>query len=175
MKTNNDMKPAALTQELVRELFHYDVATGILTNRVNRGGLAKQGERAGCVHTANGYRNVLVLGKLYGEHRIIWMYVTGSFPQDQLDHINGIRDDNRIANLREVTNQENGKNRRKHNTNTSGHAGVSWHRAANKWQAQIRADGRAKHLGYFTNIEDAILARQAANIQYGFHQNHGRG
>jgi hypothetical protein len=171
MKTNTDTE---VTQALVRELFHYDMVTGILTNRTNRGSVAKQGDRAGGVDITTGYRRVFVLGKHYQEHRIVWLYVTGSFPTDQLDHINGIRDDNRIGNLRAVTHLENNKNKRKSQRNSSGHMGVCWHSARSKWQAQIMIDGVCKFLGLFTNLEDAILARQAANIQHGFHANHGR-
>ena len=92
----------------------------------------------------------------------------------QIDHENGDRSDNRIANLRDVPPSENMRNVKRHITNTSGHVGVFWYKPRNKWVARITVNYTLHHLGYFTDIADAIAARKAAEIFYGFHKNHGR-
>jgi hypothetical protein len=92
--------------------------------------------------------------------------VHGVWPEDQIDHINRDRADNRIENLREVTNKQNQQNRSTNSDNTSGHTGVSWYKPYSKWRAQIKHNHKVIHLGYFTNIEDAIAARKAAEKLY---------
>ena len=98
----------------------------------------------------------------------------GAWPKKGIDHINGITDDNRISNLRDVSQSDNMRNMTTPCRNTSGRIGVYWFARDCKWQAQIRADGKTKHLGYFDDINDAIAARKAAEIEYGYHENHGR-
>jgi hypothetical protein len=94
------------------------------------------------------------------------MWHHGRWPTNHIDPINGIRDDNRIENLREATNAQNGANQGKPSTNTSGYKGVHWDKCNKKWVAQIRVNRKATHLGYFTNIEDAAATYQAAARQY---------
>ena len=106
-------------------------------------------------------------------HRLIWFYQTGEWP-DQIDHINGVRYDNRWCNLRNVSAAENSKNRKRRNDNASGDTGVFWRKDRNKWRAQIQVAGNFKHLGYFDSLEDAVAARKMAEIKYEFHENHGR-
>lgn len=106
-------------------------------------------------------------------HRLIWFYMTGEWP-DIIDHINGNRSDNRWCNLRNVTQFENMKNRKICSNNTSGCMGVIWHKRARKWEASIRVNSKRKSLGYFDAKEEAIMIRKAAEIEYGYHENHGR-
>ena len=82
--------------------------------------------------------------------------------------------DNNITNLRLVTHLENHKNKKIASNNTSGHRGVSFCKRANKWKASIHVNQKKKHLGFFKNKEDAILVRQRAEKEYGYHENHGR-
>lgn len=160
-----------LTQERVRELFDYDPVSGNLTSKVYRGRL-KKGDRAG--HTSKrGYRRVGVDGKSYREHRVIWLWIYGSMPKDQIDHINGIRDDNRASNLREVNNSENHRNKKIPTKNKSGVIGVCWVKDAEKWKSYISLD-RQIILGFYDEKIDAIEARKNAEIKYGYHQNHGK-
>ena len=121
-----------------------------------------------------GYRGGGIFGKAYSAHRVIWLLHTGSFPLHHIDHINGDRSDNRISNLRAATRTENNRNRRIPNNNTSGAMGVIWSKQDQKWRAQIKVDGRKRHLGYFDNFADAVATRKLAEIKYGFHENHGR-
>lgn len=160
------------TQAEVRELFDYrDGDLWWFKRPSNRVDVSKP---AGCIHKINGYRVIRIGGKLQFSHRLIWLYVHGEFPEDQIDHINGERSDNRIENLRAVTDRENSRNKSKYTNNTSGTTGVSWEKQEGKWHAIIRVDGRQKHLGFFDDIDEAIAARKAAEVVWGFHENHGR-
>ena len=91
-----------------------------------------------------------------------------------IDHINGIRNDNRPENLRSVSISENNKNVSKSTRNTSGVVEVYYYANIGKWRADIKYDNKYKHLGCFDKFEDAVLARKKAEIEYGFHENHGR-
>jgi len=104
-------------------------------------------------------------------HRLAWLYMTGEWPENQIDHINHIGTDNRWVNLRDT--DENPMNRGMQGNNTSGFTGVSWHKYGKKWQAEMQVGGEHIHIGYFTNKQQAIDARKSANIEYGFHENHG--
>ncbi len=95
-------------------------------------------------------------------HRLAWLFVHGVWPKEQIDHRNGIRDDNRFVNLREATLAENNQNRGVSPRNTSGHTGVYFNKKTGKWHAEIMTNRRKKHLGCFNDIEDAISARKAA-------------
>lgn len=120
-----------------------------------------------------GYRSGAIGGVKFKAHRVIWALHTGEWPSDQIDHLNGFRDDNRIINLRVVTSKENNRNASMQRNNTSGVCGVYWHKAAGKWKAQITVDGSYKHLGLFTAFEDAAEARAEALRQHGFTDRHG--
>jgi len=91
-----------------------------------------------------------------------------------IDHINGIKDDNRINNLRDVTRSQNHQNRKLAKHNTSGVIGVYWRSDTNKWAAQINSNNKRLVLGCYTNKQDAINARRLAEKNLGFHSNHGR-
>jgi hypothetical protein len=164
----------SLTQEYLRELFDYDPATGILMNRVRRGG-AMPGTEAGSLDNARGkiYRRVVIRQTWVQTHRLIWMYMTGEWPET-VDHIDGDGLNNRFENLRSVTQPENLKNQKFRRNNKSGHMGVIWNKSAGKWQAQIKSEYKQVYLGTFNDIKDAIAARQAAQARLGFHQNHGQ-
>jgi len=120
-----------------------------------------------------GYRGGTVLSRPQFAHRVIFAMANGWWPSGQIDHINGIRHDNRAINLRDVSRSENMKNAASRK-NTSGVMGVYWDSGRSKWAAHIAAPGVKRSLGRFDNIEDAIIARKMAEIQYGFHENHGR-
>jgi len=143
-----------LTQARLKELLHYDPETGVFTWRVGRVG-CRAGSIAGSLNGC-GYRQIGIDRRMHLLHRIAFLYVTGGFPQEELDHINGVRDDNRWVNLREATGSEN-----RHNLggppshNTSGFLGVYWCKRRQKWVAEIKLRGRKRHLGYFDTAEEA--------------------
>lgn len=141
-----------LTVERLRELLDYDPDTGLFTWRVRTSKCVTVGAIAGCLD--KGYLRIQIDRRLHLAHRLAWLYITGDWPPAQIDHINGIRDDNRIANLRAATRAENMHNRRKpHSNTTSGYLGVSRYRG--KFMAQIKLDGKSKFLGLFDTPEEA--------------------
>ncbi len=102
------------------------------------------------------------------------LYSDGHFPPKEVDHIDGDGLNNRRINLREVSRQENLKNKPIYSNNTSGTVGVKWYEPTQKWQVQIDVDGKRIHSGYFTNKYDAIIRREELEIEYEYHKNHGR-
>jgi len=144
----------ALTPHRVRELFEYDPETGELIRRVSRG-RSPQGAIAGCLDR-DGYLLLKIDGLNYKAHRVAWLYAHGAWPADQLDHINGKRSDNRIANLRLASHAENSRNRYRSRNNTSGYKGVDFNRG--RWRALIGTGGKNLHLGYFSSAAEAHAA-----------------
>jgi hypothetical protein len=130
------------------------------------------GKEALASYDSRGYKIGHLRGRLYSAHRVLWALAHKEWA-NQIDHINGVRCDNRIANLRNVTPAENGKNRRLSKMNTSGVTGVYWNVKIGKWAASIVVNGATNHLGYFTCIDDARLVRLEAEKMAGFHRNHG--
>ena len=157
-----------ITIEELNRLFDADFETGVLRWKIRPGRRVKIGDVAGSNHNS-GYRHVLTRGHHFLIHRLIWAMANGSFPDNQIDHINGVRDDNRLCNLRAVTPAENSRNMRAPKNNRSGVVGVRLH-SPQKWVAYISTE----YLGLFPSFEGAIAARQAAEIAYGYHENHGR-
>lgn len=123
---------------------------------------AKKGKKCGSVNKSDGYCYVQINKKRYPAHRIIFHMHYGYLPEF-LDHINGIRLDNRIENLRPATKQQNQQNRKVMSNNKSGHPGVIWREKYQKWEAYIKT-GKYKFLGMYLNIKDAIHARKIAEI-----------
>lgn len=123
--------------------------------------------------THNGYQQGVILRKILYAHRVMWAGVFGSWP-DTIDHINGDRADNRITNLRSVSQQENLRNQSLRADNSSGVVGVNWHSQNGRWRAAITVAGKSLHLGCFDSIEAAASAREDASRKFGFHPNHGR-
>lgn len=121
-----------------------------------------------------GYLSGRILGAKHLSHRVIWAMETGTWPKGQIDHVNGVRTDNRISNLRDVSHTENQKNAKRRSDNSSGVTGVSWLKHSSKWSAQIKHEGKQIYLGLFDSLDDAIEARKAAEVKYRFHKNHGR-
>ena len=147
-----------LTQERLKELLHYDAERGVFTWLVNlRGRSARVGGVAGC-RDGRGYGVIRIDGVLHRAHRLVWLYVHGQWPTHEVDHINGVRDDNRLVNLREATSTQNHQNRALSDTNTSGYLGVYWHKARQKWLARIAVNRKTHFLGRFDNPEEAAAA-----------------
>lgn len=121
----------------------------------------------------HGYGQINVFGKVWKEHRLVWLWIHGELPDKQIDHINHDRRDNRPENLRLVDNVENYKNRPKQNNNKFGIPGISFDKRMWKYHAYITVDKKRITLGMFKHLEDAINSRLEANKKYGYHENHG--
>lgn len=146
-----------ITQARLKELFDYDPATGIFTRRVATSNRVKPGAPVG-VRNGNGYFRMQADNKRYYCHRLAWLYVYGTIPKHQIDHINGDPSDNRICNLREASNLENHQNIRAHQDNKSGYLGVSWYPKIKKWSAEIMHEGIKYKLGMFDDPKEAHAA-----------------
>jgi hypothetical protein len=151
MKCRTDLKV-----ERLKKLLRYDAKTGVFTWIIykagtNPGGVCKR-------ISEKGYVKIVVDGIIYLAHRLAWLYVHGAWPNEEIDHINGIRHDNRLCNLREASRSENAQNQGLHRNNTSGYPGVNFHKASRSWRAVIGISNTKRVLGYFRNKEDASAA-----------------
>jgi len=176
--------------ELLRQLLEYDPETGILTWKPRPVEMFAEGSRqertciiwnkrfAGktAMNTSlpNGYLTGGLLKKTTYAHRAAWAIFYGEWPRQDIDHINGDRQDNRIENLRSVSRSENMRNCGMLKTNTSGTTGVSFNGKLQKWAASIQVDKKSIYLGLFSSIEEAQAARRRAEPKYRFHPNHGK-
>jgi len=160
-----------LTQSQLIELLDYNSGTGEFRWIVSRRGTRKN-KMAGSFD-AYGYQRITIGGRSYKSHRLAWLYVYGECPSETIDHINHIRNDNRIENLRDVEISDNFKNRSFSSRNSSGCTGVLWHK--NRWCVQITEGGKQYHLGVFRDLSKAVLARKLKERELNFHRNHGIG
>lgn len=150
------MKAEILNQDTLRRLLRYDPETGVFTWLVSTGRRCKIGDVAGSVDS-HGQRVIGVQGRNYKAHRLAWLYMTGAWPEDQIDHRNGERADNRWANLRDATHSLNQQNQRKARANNrTGLLGVRARQG--KFEAAIGAGGKQKYLGSFSTPEEAHAA-----------------
>jgi|TARA_R110000787_G_scaffold14422_2_gene44523 hypothetical protein len=161
-----------MTYEEAIHAFSYNPDTGELLWRNNYGTNAKVGNVAG--YLDKNYQKLRFKTKSYLVHRVIWLIVNGQFPDNQIDHIDGNKLNNKIENLRDVDNETNGRNRSMNKNNTSGMTGVTLDKRSGKWKASIIFKGNRMYLGYFGDFELACLVRKEAEHKYGFHINHGR-
>ncbi|POF94356.1 HNH endonuclease [Pseudomonas putida] len=142
----------------LKSLLDYNPETGEFTWRDKPCSRIIAGSSAGG-YGAHGYFRVSVLGKRYYAHRLAWFYMTGAWPDAQIDHVNGVKSDNRFCNLREATPMQNNANLRRKPVNTSGYPGVSFDKIRGCWIARVRSDGRRHNLGRFATREEAYAAR----------------
>lgn len=155
-----------ITATRLRKLFHYDPESGVFSRLAGGRGIrcgVPAGSLDGC-----GYRQITVDGKNYKAHRLAWLYMTGKWPVEQIDHINMARSDNRWKNLREATSSQNRANSRGLITSKSKMKGVTWHPRGGKWQAQITVNRKTVYLGVFADPADAHDAySEAAKKHFG--------
>lgn len=177
------------SQEALRQLLDYNPATGVLTWRDRDVGMfpaktparsaalcrlwnARYSGQEALTCLSDGYKTGAIAGTNYKAHRVIWKMEAGQDP-DHIDHINGDRTDNRLANLRDVTLADNARNRRISTANKTGILGV--HRWAHGGQSYwVASSPSGKKSVYFHCLGQALKARKAAEQQHGFHHNHGR-
>lgn len=174
--------------ELLRQILEYDSDTGFLTwkrraedtflprdgrtpsHMANAWNAANSGRQAFTSVAKNKYLRGAVNGVTFYAHRIAWAMHHGQWPEHDIDHINGVRNDNRICNLRSVNRKDNMQNRAISSNNTSGTMGVSYSRRHNLWCVTIGGH----HVGWFSCKENAVVARKDAELKLEYHANHGR-
>lgn len=163
-------------------MIHYNPETGWLywkirdSNRRGDGAFNTRhaGRRAFTADSGHGYCVGNILNRKCYAHHIAFVIETGEWPDGEVDHIDGNRSNNRFSNLRVVSHGVNAKNSALRSHNTSGAHGVDFHRQTGKWRARIAVDGCERSLGLYSDKSDAIAARKAAEMIYGYHPNHGR-
>jgi len=160
-----------LTQADAVKLFQYNRETGELFWKKSKQGV-RPSRLAGSVDK-KGYIIVVVNGFPYKAHRLIWLIVYGEYPPDQIDHVNRVKDDNRIGNLRSVNTQVNMMNVWLYVSYSSGVSGVYWYKNDKKWVSAIKVYGDRKHLGVYREWFDAVCARKSAEVKYNFNQAYG--
>ena len=167
------LKYKNITVDEVREAFDYDEETGQLIWKIAPCNRVSIGDVAGS-YDKNGYRRTGYKGGTYFIHRLVFGYVHGKFPSNDIDHIDGDPANNRISNLRSVSRQENLKNTKLSKNNSSGVGGVYWNKKTSKWETAIGIKGKKSYLGLFADFFEACCARKSAENKYGYHPNHGR-
>lgn len=181
-QTTESQKTKVVTPDLLRQLIDYDPLTGKMVWRRRDEespwfSASWNGRYAGTPALActswNGYLTGRIFNRAFTAHRVAWAITYGKWPDGEIDHINGRRDDNRIVNLRDVPRILNSRNQKLHRTNTSGVAGVSLMKAKSLWRARIRINGKMKTIGTFASFDRAVLARKAAENELEYHLNHG--
>jgi hypothetical protein len=176
--------------EILRKILRYDPVTGKLFWRRRPVEMFADGARpakslcaawnglhagkeAFTSSNAEGYKRSSIFGSVFQAQRVAWSIYYGERPRGEIDHENGVKSDNRIENLRDVTHRENGRNQKRKSNNVSGATGVYWHKRDERWVAYINGNRGREYLGYFTDKTAAIAARESAKKRLGYHINHG--
>ncbi len=153
-----------LSQEQLKSIMHYDPDTGLFTWLISPKFGVKVGDEVG-THL-EGYRVTRFKGTPYKLHRLAWLYVYGEMPDVFIDHINGIRDDNRIVNIRLATHTQNLRNSGNRKNNTLGFKGVCFDKRSKKYGAYLQVNGKQKWLGTFCTVQEAASTRSEAAKQH---------
>lgn len=161
-----------IEQELVAA-FRYNPATGELRWSPDKGPRGRRGVIAGTLNGVTGYLQVSYRGRKYKIHRLAWLLYYGKWPDNTVDHDNQIKTDNRIENLKDVTQAENNKNMRRWREgkliprySESGEVGVHYRKDRHRWRARIKVDSKYVCLGCFSTKEEAVEARVNAERLY---------
>lgn len=162
-----------IDQSLLKSILIYREDTGQFFWKVATSDRITIGDIAGTVCKA-GHVQIGIFGKLYIAHRLVWLYVYGKFPDGDIDHINHIRYDNRLCNLRDVPHKINQKNLSRAKNNSSGITGVHWSKERQKWCASITINKKVINLGRYDDVFEAICARKSSESLNNFHNNHGK-
>lgn len=159
--SKKQVRREAITQERLLELLNYDTETGAFAWKVSTSNRAPVGSRAGTDH-GNGYRVITIDHCTHYAHHLAWLFVYGEYPNQEMDHIDGDRSNNRVSNLRYGTHAQNMQNLSLRNTNKSGMTGVSWLKNYGKWEAYITVNYKKINLGYYDDLQKAGAAYLSA-------------
>ena len=154
------------TQKELKRQLHYNPDSGVFIWRIFKNGCVQRGDIAGTLN--NEYIRIKIDSKNYSAHRLAWLYMYGEFPKKCIDHINRIKDDNRISNLRDVSLSINQRNRRLNKNNKAGYRGIYFNKKISKWIAQIKVNNVSTNLGGFKYKKDAIKKRKQIELKYNY-------
>lgn len=164
-----------LTQDYLKSILYFDPLNGIFYWKIKRPNI-NIGQTASNIGK-NGYVRISINNKRHYAHRLAWLYIYGELPINCIDHINRIKTDNRIENLRAVNKSENAQNASLRKNKIVELRGVAFYKNTDKYRARIRFKGKEMHLGIFQTKEQAYAAYQkAASIYHSINPdalNHG--
>ncbi|QKJ88069.1 HNH endonuclease [Paramixta manurensis] len=152
------------SKDILEKFINYEPETGVFIWKVSPSPRVNIGDRSGWLDS-QGYRYIRIENKTYKSSRLAYLWMTGNQPVI-VDHINGIRSDDRWENLRNCLGDENNYNKGKESKNKSGITGVFWSSRDKKWRAEITHQGKRKSLGYYEDLFSASCARRSAEITY---------
>jgi hypothetical protein len=171
------------TQEEIKKYLSYDPETGVFIWKEKQQSYWPEGkyQKMNCMawnakyagkvvgtKTDAGYINIQMKMRNLRAHRLAWIYMNGDNSFTEIDHINRIKDDNRICNLRVVDRRRNTHNYLLAENNHSGVRGVSWNKQFFRWEVKIKINSESVHLGIYKDFDDAVKARYEAEVKYGF-------
>lgn len=159
-----------LTQKRLMEVMSYDSLNGLFTWVKPSSNRVKVNDLAGCV-CPDGYIKINVDGKPYKAHRLAWLYITGEMPTHEIDHVDGVRSNNQLVNLRQATSKQNKENTGLKRTNNSGYKGVHWDKARQKWLAFVTHNRKFHNLGRFNDLNEAVIVSKQARDALFTHHN----
>lgn len=175
-KSKDESGRKLISQGVVKSLLQYDPDTGIFTWLPRDcQGFNRAGKPVGHKFSSrNGkqYVTIGVDGRQYLAHRLAFVYMEGYMP-DEVDHEDGDSLNNKWLNLKDADHTSNMRNTKLREDNSSGQSGVTFNKRLGKWNARINVGGYRKHLGYFDDKQEAISVRKQAEVECGYHQNHG--
>lgn len=154
-----------MTQDELKQVLHYDPDTGIFTQRGISVGRRTEGYVVGTA-TPHGYVSISVLGKRVLAHRLAFLYMTGEFPTEFVDHIDCKKGNNKWSNLRGCSKRQNGWNRGPTKLNTSGIKGVSFDKVHKQWVVRLQVDGKYKNYGRFPTLQEAAVVAQKEQLEH---------
>ena len=155
-----------MNQNELKNLFKYDAETGLLYWKVRTSLNTKVGKVAGTHNHWSNYIYIKIDNKIYPAHKLVWLYHHGAYPSGCIDHVNGIRNDNRIDNLRHATRAQNSQNMRMFKSNTSGVKVVDWQKCSQRWRVRLQVNHNRINIGSFDCLELAELVANEARAKY---------
>lgn len=160
--------------DAIFECLHYNQNTGIITCARKYSTRSVVGAEVGTLNP-DGYRRIQYKNKVYMAHRVAWLLHYGSWPDKEVDHVDGNKLNNAISNLRCVHTKDNCKNRGVSKHNKTGHPGVQFDSATGKWRVQFRINKKNKHFGLFEDFNEAVDVAREQYIHHGFSERHSTG
>ena len=151
-----------ISYEKLHKMFTYNPETGLLKRKRNK-------QVVGTLN-GKGYLDVSIEGKNHRVHRVCYCMYHGYWPENDIDHINQIKTDNRIKNLREVSRSCNMRNSKLHTNSSSGVKGVSWNKQRKKWKTYITINNKNIYVGFFKDFDSAVMARYIAELNHNWHK-----